>query len=125
MAGEKVAKAYLSRDSGEPPDRTHKTLVHFMRYAAINNRIRRTLDYENKKAAFREYVLGGLLPLTEQLQALSPEGDDHPNPEYPWRDAKNEIQVPHADDFGELNLDRNPQAKRLADFLQRCADADF
>ena len=104
--------------NGPPYPNTHKALTHFIQYASSNREIRSGLHLEKPRvcAAF----LKSLLEFTQRLEGLSPDGDDHPNPEYPWKDNVGIIQSPLYYPFLELQERDNPQMRKLLHFVRVC-----
>ena len=124
MGAEKVAKAYLSRHHRAAPNRTHDALVDFLLWASLNSGFRQAFGATNPGASFTRYVRS-MLSVAERVQALSPEGDDHPNPEYPWLNPRHEIESPLDYPFVDLNPDLNREVLRLVEFLRACVEIDF
>lgn len=69
-----------------------------------------------------QYVayLDGLRDLAQKIEDLSPDGGDHPNPEYPW-EQNGSIIVPVSYAFPDLDL-RQQSAKmaKLLKFIAAC-----
>lgn len=64
--------------------------------------------------------LEGLRDLAQQIENLSPEGESHPNPEYPW-EKNGIIYVPHSYSFSHLDV-RNQSSKmtKTLKFIDTC-----
>ncbi|HET6385822.1 MAG TPA: hypothetical protein VFJ58_20715 [Armatimonadota bacterium] len=119
MSTEKLAKGFLSLPGGGPPPRSHNALVRFMQVAAVHREIRTANHYAASHSAFREYVQG-LLPKAREVENLSPEGPDHPNPEYPWNDLAVDVVSPLDHDFAGLDPKRSGEMWCLLSFLRNC-----
>jgi len=65
--------------------------------------------------------LSGLLEKAKQVEDLSPQGDDHPNPEYPWKTSVG-IESPLTYRFDELQF-HNPKMIKLLRFIDACIDS--
>ena len=116
MATEKLAKGLLTVSGGGPYPKTHDAFVRFMRVAKSRPDIREACKF-TQASAFNAYI-DSLLPLGESIQGLSPEGDDHPNPEYPW-ELREIIYTPVDYAFPEFALQSRRMLKMLQ-FLQYC-----
>ena len=115
MATEKLAKAF-GTPPGQRPPRTHKAFVNFVQTAAANPRVRRASHFA-QRGQFAAYA-NSLLPLAQSIEDLSPEGDDHPNPEYPW-EQNGQVVSPLEHDWRGLSLQSVPMLK-LLQFLDDC-----
>ena len=82
MATEKLAKGFLTRPGGTRYGRTHDALVKFMRLSKTRPEFQAACRF-TQSGQFTAYV-DSLLNIAQQVEDLSPEGGDHPNPEYPW-----------------------------------------
>lgn len=112
MTTEKLAKAFLTPPGGRYPN-THDAFVRIVR----GRQDYRTACGFNQATQFQAYV-DSLLPLAQAVENLSPDGGDHPNPEYPW--ASNGIViVPVEHPFPDLNL-QSPKMLKLLKFIDIC-----
>ncbi len=90
MATEKLAKAYLWRNTAPP--RTHACFVNFLRFLG---HVRRSLDQQRMADSFdfKNYdslrsALASMLPIAYELERITPDlAQDGPNVEYPWPHA--------------------------------------
>lgn len=114
MATEKLAKGFLTPAGDTPHEYTHKAFPRLVREASAMPRVRARLGKTGQYAAYRRF-LQSVEPLAEVLQNLSPEGDDHPNPEYTWRDGTGQVRSPLLYPFAGLEARDNP---RLRESLQ-------
>ena len=62
--------------------------------------------------------LDSLRPLAQAIENLSPEGDEHPNPEYPW-EQNGAIAVPVEYHFSDLDL-ADPKIIKFLRFIADC-----
>ena len=117
MATEKLAKGYLTLPGGGPYERTHDAFLKFMRVAKKLSEIRKMCGFSSseKHKSYNEYI-DGLIPIAGQIENLSPEGDDHPNPEYPWVDARGNVISPLNHRFTGLDM-THPKMVKLVEFL--------
>jgi len=95
MAGEKLAKAYLSPSNGEPPKKGHQKLVNLLKVLKGRREIRRKLGFGDDHNAFCSYV-DSLTRFAGQIELLAPVGtnDRRMNAEYPWIDSTGEVVYP-------------------------------
>ena len=114
----KLAKGYRTAPNGTRFPNTHNAFVRFLQVAQGQPELRHQLGF--KDTATYTNFLRSLLPIAQAIENLSPEGGDHPNPEYPW-EAGNNISVPHLYSFPELQLN-SPQMKKMIDFIKRCLE---
>ena len=70
-----------------------------------------------RETQFAAYI-ASLLPLAAEIENLSPEGFDHPNPEYPW-EAGGMIFVPVEFDFAALDF-AGQSMKKMLEFIENC-----
>ncbi len=117
MATEKLAKGFLTPAGGAPYEYTHKAFLRLIRDASNMSRVRRRLGRTGQYAAYRSF-LRSVEPLAETIQNLSPEGDDHPNPEYPWRDGAGHVQSPLHHTFAGMEARDNPRLRELLGFVE-------
>lgn len=115
MATEKLAKYFLT-PPGARPDRTHNAFVNFVQTAQTDTKLSRVSRYENRKQ-YRAFVKS-LLPLAQRIEDLSPEGPDHPNPEYPW-EQNGQVMSPLDYAWIGFHLQSRPMI-RLLQFLDNC-----
>ena len=116
MATEKLAKGFLTRPGGGRYARTHDALVKFLRVARTRPEFQAACRFK-QSSQFTAYV-DSLLGVAQQVEDLSPEGEDHPNPEYPW-EIKGAIVIPKEYHFREMALD-NPKMMKLLQFIDDC-----
>lgn len=82
MATEKLAKAYLW-GTKTPPRLAHASFVQFLRRAALDSRIRQSLNLAHPRQL--EDWVRSALPLARAVETLAPDlAQNGPNPEYPW-----------------------------------------
>jgi hypothetical protein len=94
MACEKLAKAFSRKKNTHPPKR-HTALVSFLQHSKQRN-IYEALGYANNPLAYSAYI-DSLMDIALKIENLAPAGggkDGKVNPEYPWKDAVGNIQVP-------------------------------
>ncbi len=116
MTTEKMAKGFLTRPGGPRYAKTHDAFIKFMRVARTRPEFRAASGFTDT-SQFTAYVTS-LLETAQQVENLSPEGDDHPNPEYPW-EAGGIILVPTEYAFAGLTLE-NPKMIKLLQFIDDC-----
>lgn len=116
MATEKLAKGFLTPPGGARYARTHDALIKFMRLSKTRPEFQAACRF-NQSSQFSAYV-DSLLSMAQQVENLSPEGEDHPNPEYPW-EIKSVIVIPMEYNFKDLALD-NPKMIKLLQFVDDC-----
>ena len=121
MATEKLAKGFLTPPNGGAFEYTHKVFKAFLSVALSNQAIRSQVGMTNQYAAYRSY-LREMTPLAETIQNLSPEGDDHPNPEYPWQDTQGNVISPLDYPFAGLDTRGNPKMQKLLYFVEACLE---
>ncbi len=119
MTTEKLAKGFRTEPGGGPYARTHDVFALFVtRYAKLNPELRLACGITNTS----QYLmyLEGLRDLAQRIEDLSPDGGDHPNPEYPWQ-QRDQILVPLTYPFSDLDL-RQQSAKmaKLLKFIAAC-----
>ena len=114
MATEKLAKAYLW-GTKTPPRQVHASFIQFLRRAATDARIRRSLNVA-QQSQFEEWIRSSL-PLARAVEMLSPGlAQNGPNPEYPWPPALPMV-APVDHDFaisGELDA---AKGRKLIDLI--------
>jgi hypothetical protein len=115
MTTEKLAKAFLTPPGGRYPN-THDAFAKFVRVARGRQDFRTACGFI-QAVPFRQYV-DSLLPLAQAVEDLSPDGGDHPNPEYPW-DSNGTIIVPVEYPFTALSL-QSPRMLKLLKFIEIC-----
>ncbi len=111
-----MAKGFLTRKGGERYPNTHNAFVKFVALAARTPEFRAASRYTNR-SQFSAY-LTSLLEMAQNVEDLSPDGGDHPNPEYPW-EIKGVILLPTEYAFGNLDLE-NPKMVKLLRFIADC-----
>ena len=116
MATEKMAKGFLTRPGGSRYGRTHDAFVRFMRAARTRPEFQAASGF-TRSSQFIAYV-DSLLDIAQRIEDLSPEGIDHPNPEYPW-ETNGMIVIPLEYPFAELTLD-GPKMVKLLQFIDDC-----
>lgn len=112
MTTEKLAKGFRTPPGGPRPAKVHDAFTNFVKkYARLDPNLQRACGFTNV-AQYSKY-LEGLRDLAQKVEDLSPEGDDHPNPEYPWEQG-GLIFVPMAYPFSDLDLRRqSPKMVKL------------
>ncbi len=120
MATEKLAKGFRTPLGAGPHEYTHKAFREFLTVALGNTKIRARLGMANKYEAYRLFLQHTVKPLAEAVENLSPEGEDHPNPEYPWMDTSGNVTSPLDHSFRELSPRTNPEILRLLYFVEAC-----
>lgn len=116
MATEKMAKGFLTPPGAGPYPKTHDAFVRFVRAARSRQYIRDACGF-TRSEAFSAY-LDSLLPLAREIENLSPEGEEHPNPEYPW-EVNGAIYSPLRHPFAALDF-RNVGMTRMMQFIENC-----
>ena len=116
MAAEKMAKGFLTPVGAGKYKNTHDAFVNFLQSAKNRSDLRRVCNFSSV-SAFTAYI-NGLRPTAEAIENLSPEGEPHPNPEYPW-EVNGRIITPLSYDFPGLRpSDRKMQ--NMLTFLESC-----
>ena len=116
MATEKLAKGLLTPAGAPPPGKSHNAFSRFVIIAKGRADIRDACGFK-KREQFVAY-LNKLEPYAKQVEDLSPEGDDHPNPEYPWS-GKLGVVSPVEYGFADLDL-QSPRMIKLLKFVEDC-----
>jgi hypothetical protein len=116
MTTEKLAKGFLTSPGGPRYPKVHKAFVRFVIIAQSRFEFRRASRFKDT-SQFRAYM-DSLRHKAQQIEDLSPEGEEHPNPEYPW-EIRGVIQTPLIYPFPDLNL-KNPQMMKLLQFIEDC-----
>ena len=116
MATEKMAKGFLTRPGGTRYGRTHDAFVRFMRASKTRPEFQAASRF-TRSSQFIAYV-DSLLDIAQRIEDLSPDGEDHPNPEYPW-ETNGMIMIPLEYPFMELALD-GPKMVKLLQFIDDC-----
>jgi len=119
MATEKLAKAYLTPTGSGRYQKVHNAFVRFIRTAGTMPGIMNAAGFSNREH-YQAY-LRGLLEKAHLVEDLSPEGEDHPNPEYPWQ-TPNGIETPLRYGFDELQF-HNPKMIKLLHFVTKCIES--
>lgn len=117
MTTEKLAKGLLTPPGDTAYERTHNAFVRFVRVAKVRPEVRRICGFEGKADQFTAYV-NSLLPLAGDIQSLSPEGEDHPNPEYPWM-IHGIIYSPAEFAFDNFQF-THPKMTKMIEFIANC-----
>ena len=116
MTTEKMAKGFLTRNGGARYPKTHNAFVNFVILAARTPEFRAVSRFTTR-SQFSAYTTS-LLALARRVEDLSPDGEDHPNPEYPW-EINGVILLPTEYAFNGLELD-NPKMVKLLEFIADC-----
>lgn len=116
MTTEKLAKGFLTQPGGGRYGKTHDAFVKFLRVAKGRPEFQAVAGFEqsNRFVAFVDSLLG----IGQEIENLSPDGGDHPNPEYPW-EAGGTIYLPTEYAFPGLVL-TNPKMIKLIQFVDDC-----
>jgi hypothetical protein len=117
MAMEKLAKAFNTPLGGRP-SRSHKAFGDFVRTGQRHPQLQRACGF-TRGDQFAAY-LNSLRDLADKIEDLSPEGGDHPNPEYPWEQG-GAVHAPVAFRFGDFDL-RAPKMVKMLEFIASCFD---
>ncbi|MBV9849685.1 MAG: hypothetical protein JO250_08350 [Armatimonadetes bacterium] len=118
MATEKLAKGFLTQPGGARYRRTHDAFVNFLIIAKGSPDLQKACGFTQRRV-FAAY-LDSLRDLAQDVENLSPEGNDHPNPEYPWEQAGVVIS-PLAYPFSNLDLyQQSPKMAKLLKFIADC-----
>jgi len=116
MTTEKLAKGFLTPPGGSEYAHTHNAFLKFVRVAQLQPEIRAACGFKDGRQ-FRAFI-DSLLPVVAAIEDLSPEGDVHPNPEYPWF-ANLQVHSPLDHPFLELNPS-SPRMIKLLQFINAC-----
>jgi hypothetical protein len=116
MTTEKLAKGLLTPPGGERYPNTHNGFAKFVSVAKCLREIRRACGFR-QAGQFIAYV-DSLRPLAQAVEDLSPEGGDHPNPEYPW-EVNGVVVCPTEYAFPALDLG-SPKMIKLLRFIDDC-----
>ncbi len=116
MSTEKLAKGLLTKPNGPRPAKTHKAFLTFLRISKGRADVQRVCGFKDQKR-FVTYI-NGLLSIAKTVEDLSPEGDDHPNPEYPW-EVGGVVHSPLEYPFTDVALS-NPKMLKLQQFVDNC-----
>ena len=119
MTTEKLAKGFFARPGGPRPPKTHDAFARFVKkYARLDPTLQQACGIGNM-SQYAEY-LEGLREIAQKIENLSPEGDDHPNPEYPWEQGGG-ILLPLTYPFADLDLlQQSAKMVKLMRFLGTC-----
>jgi hypothetical protein len=121
MTTEKLAKGFLTQPSGERPPKIHDAFLKFVtKTAQLNPSLQRACHFKNSQSEGYKNYLNGLREIAKKIEDLSPEGGDHPNPEYPWEQDGN-ILLPLTYPYADLDL-RQQSAKmdKMLKFIEAC-----
>ena len=116
MTTEKLAKGFLTPPNGPQYPKTHDAFVRFVRIARGRPEIRQACRFQQASQYFA--YIDSLEPIAAAIESLSPEGDDHPNPEYPWI-AGSQVYSPLDHTFPDLRL-ANPRMIKMLEFIEAC-----
>jgi hypothetical protein len=116
MTAEKLAKGFLTLNGGPRYPNTHNAFKRFMIIARHSEEIMVAAGF-TRKDQYQAYI-GTLQHTAQRIEDLSPEGGDHPNPEYPWESA-GVITVPMEYPFSDFNL-KGKEMARLLQFIADC-----
>ncbi len=116
MTTEKMAKGFLTNKGGSRYAKTHDAFVKFVRLAGGRLEFRAASHF-TQAGLFAAYVTS-LLNTAQNVENLSPDGGDHPNPEYPW-EVKGTILLPTEYAFSGLELE-SPKMVKLLEFIDDC-----
>ena len=117
MTTEKLAKSFLTPPGSTTYKRTHKAFEEFVKVVKGRSDFRKACGFEGRSDNFKAYI-NSLLSLAGNIESLSPEGEDHPNPEYPWM-AGGIIYSPTEYPFTNLRFD-NPKMVKMLEFIADC-----
>lgn len=116
MTTEKLAKGFLTLPGGPAYPKVHDAFVKLLLVAKNRPEFRAACGFSSY-SAFNAY-LTSLLPLASAIENLSPEGGDHPNPEYPWEE-QGRVLSPLTYPFPGLDF-QHPRMVKLLRFLADC-----
>ncbi len=116
MTTEKMAKGFLTNRNDPRYEKTHDAFVKFVRISKSRPEFRAASRFTQARQ-FAKYV-DSFANTAQKVEDLSPEGDDHPNPEYPWEE-NGIILLPTEYAFGDLALE-NPKMIKLLQFIDDC-----
>ena len=116
MATEKLAKGLLTLPGAARYPSTHDAFVNFVTVAKTRRDVRLACGF-SRRDAYAAYI-DSLRPQAQAVEDLSPEGEDHPNPEYPWVAGGNVIS-PLDYPFREIDL-QSPKMIKLLRFIEDC-----
>ena len=116
MTTEKMAKGFLTQRGGSRYPKTHDAFRRFVQITGGRPEFRAASHYK-QAGPFSAYIMS-LHNIAQKVENLSPEGGDHPNPEYPWEE-KGTILLPTEYTFDDLALE-NPKMVKLLQFIADC-----
>ena len=116
MTTEKMAKGFLTPRGGARYPKTHNALVAFLKLAEKRPDFRRASKFTSA-SQFTAYT-ASLFDIAQKVEDLSPDGGDHPNPEYPW-ESQGVIVLPSEYPFADLNTQSRKMVK-LLEFIDDC-----
>lgn len=116
MTTEKLAKGFLTPPGGARYPNTHNAFAQFVAVARGRREIRNACSFSQTRP-FVAYI-DSLRPSAQAVEDLSPEGGEHPNPEYPW-EVNGDIVSPLEHPFQDLDL-RSPKMLKLLKFIESC-----
>ena len=116
MTTEKMAKGFLTPKGGTRYPKTHDAFVKFVSLAGSLPNFRTASRFTNVRQ-FAAYT-AGLLDVAQKVEDLSPDGGDHPNPEYPW-EINGMIVLPSEYPFADFDPSGRKMVK-LMEFIDDC-----
>lgn len=116
MTTEKMAKGFLTSRGGNRYPKTHDAFRRFVQIAGGRLEFRAASHF-TQAGPFAAYITN-LHDIAQKVENLSPEGSDHPNPEYPWEE-RGTILLPTEYAFDDLALE-NPKMVKLLQFIADC-----
>ena len=116
MTTEKMAKGFLTPTGSAKYSNTHDAFELFVRTAKVRANLQQICGFP-RTPVFANY-LDGLRSIALAIENLSPEGEPHPNPEYPW-EVNGKIVTPLEYDFPGLKL-TDLKIRRMLLFLGKC-----
>lgn len=121
MTTQKLAKGFLTPPGGPRYGKVHDAFAKFVKKAALlTPDLQRACGFEGSPAHVYANYLKGLRDLAQAVEDLSPEGGDHPNPEYPWK-QNDLILSPLDHTFSGLDLRQpSPKMDKLLKFIAKC-----
>ena len=116
MGTEKMSEGFLTPSGTGEFRWSHNAFVQFVKLSPVNTALIQLSNFHSHRQ-YKAFIIG-LLPLVQQIEDLSPEGDPHPNPEYPWM-ANGIVHSPVEYEFSDLRL-TGIRMKKLLSFLDIC-----
>jgi hypothetical protein len=120
MTTEKLAKGFETPHGGVEYKHTHDAFKRFVQTAKLRSEIQVAYGFDRSSQGKQNFaaITKSLESIAKAIEDLSPEGDPHPNPEYPWF-ANQQVYSPLDYPFEELNLS-SPRMIKLLNFLKAC-----